>query len=126
MGTLKPTIRANGIDYVLVGDYYLPCIEFSKDTRPVGHFGRLHRYYLQQRHPVQYSTLILSDKLHSYLADLNEQANERYHILINQMMETEGVTESLKSSNQMLWVQSMNSIQNRAMEIIKSEMVYCD
>ena len=72
-----------------------------------------------------YSDLLLSGKLHTVLADLNEQATDRLNLMIRQMAEAEGVTEAMKAENQMLWVQSMNSIRSRAEEIIKAELIYC-
>ena len=72
-----------------------------------------------------YSDLLLSGKLHTVLADLNEQAADRLNLIIRQMAESEGVTEAMKAENQMLWVQSMNSIRSRAEEIIKAELIYC-
>ncbi|MGM9589355.1 MAG: TnpV protein, partial [Faecousia sp.] len=94
--------------------------------RPIGKWGRLHRVYLQQYRPVSFSALVLSGKLHTYLADLNEQAAARCSLIIEQMMKAEGVTEATKATNQLLWVQSMNSIRDRAEEIIKHELIYGD
>ena len=95
-----------------------------EEKRPVGHWGRLHQAYLRMYRPGFYSELVLSCKLHTYLADLNEQATERCSLIIEQMAEVEGVDETLKASDQMLWVQSMNSIRSRAEEIIKHELIY--
>lgn len=125
MKELKPRIHENGIDYVLVGDHYVPDLKLPEERRPIGKWGRLHRAYLQQFHPAEYSTLVLSCKLHTHLADLNEQATARCNLIIEQMMKAEGVDENLKVANQMMWVQSMNSIRHRAEEIIKSELIYC-
>lgn len=125
MKELKPRIRENGIDYILVGDYYVPDLKLPEEHRPIGMWGRLHRAYLREYNPARYSTLCLSCELHTYLADLNEQATARCNLIIKQMMEAEGVNEALKAANQMLWVQSMNSIRNRAEEIIRQEMIYC-
>ena len=95
-----------------------------EEKRPVGHWGRLHQAYLRTYRPGFYSELVLSCKLHTYLADLNEQATERCSLIIEQMAEAEGVDEAMKAENQMLWVQSMNSIRSRAEEIIKRELIY--
>ena len=95
-----------------------------EEKRPVGHWGRLHQAYLQMYRPGFYSELVLSCKLHTYLADLNEQATERCSLIIEQMAEAEGVDEAMKAENQMLWVQSMNSIRSRAEEIIMHELIY--
>ena len=125
MKELKPGIHENGMDYVLVGDYYVPDLKLPKEHRPIGHWGRLHQSYLKQFRPMVYSDLLLSGKLHTVLADLNERATDRLHLIIRQMAEAEGVTEGMKAENQMLWVQSMNSIRSRAEEIIKAELIYC-
>ena len=99
----------NGLDYVLVGDYYVPDLKLPEEHRPIGMWGRLHRTYLEQYRPARLSALCLSGELHTYLADLNEQAAERCSLIIEQMKQAEGVTETMKADNQMLWVQSMNS-----------------
>ena len=125
MKELKPRIHENGIDYILIGDYYVPDWKLPEEKRPVGHWGRLHQAYLRMYRPGLYSELVLSCKLHTYLADLNEQAADRLDLIIRQMMKAEGVTEAMKAENQMLWVQSMNSIRCRAEEIIKTELIYC-
>lgn len=124
MTELKPRIHENGTDYVLVGDYYVPDLKLPEERRPIGHWGRLHQSYLKQFRPMLYNELILSGKLHTVLADLNEQAADRLSLIIQQMMEAEGVTEAMKADNQLLWVQSMNSIRNGAEEIIKAELIY--
>ncbi|WP_417138653.1 TnpV protein [Ruminococcus sp.] len=125
MNELKPRIHENGIDYILVGDYYVPDLKLPEEKRPIGHWGRLHKAYLQNYRPAVYNELVLSCRLHSVLADLNEQANDRFSLIMEQMARAEGVTEQMKAENQMLWVQSMNSIRNRAEEIVKHEMIYC-
>ena len=125
MKELKPRIHENGMDYVLVGDYYVPDLTLPEEHRPSGRWGRLHQSYLKLYRPMLYNELILSGKLHTVLADLNEQAADRLDLIIQQMMKAEGVTEAMKAENQMLWVQSMNSIRNRAEEIIKVELIYC-
>lgn len=125
MRELKPRIHENGMDYVLAGDFYVPDLKLPEEHRPIGHWGRLHKSYLKQFRLLLYNDLILSGRLHTVLADLNEQATDRLNLIIRQMMEAEGVTETMKAENQMLWVQSMNSIRNRAEEIIKAELIYC-
>ncbi len=114
----------NGLHYTLVGDYYIPDLKLPEESRPIGRYGRLHREYLKQEHPARYSSLILTGKLWTYLADLNEQAEERLDLIMEQMKAAEGVTEELKARNQLEWVGQMNNIRNRAEEIIKSEMIY--
>ncbi len=124
MEKLKERITENGIDYILVGDYYIPDLKLPEENRPIGRYGRLHREYLKQEHPARYSSLILTGKLWTYLADLNEQAEERLDLIIEQMKTAEGVTEELKARNQLEWVGRMNNIRNRAEEIIRSELIY--
>ena len=101
MGKLKERITENGIDYILIGDYYIPDLKLPEENRPIGRYGRLHREYLKQEHPARYSSLILTGTLWTYLADLNEQAEE------------------LKARNQLEWVGRINNIRSRAEEIIK-------
>ena len=124
MEKLKERITENGIDYILVGDYYIPDLKLPEENRPIGRYGRLHREYLKQEHPARYSSLILTGKLWTYLADLNEQAEERLDLIMEQMKTAEGVTEELKAQNQLEWVGRMNNIRNRAEEIINSELIY--
>ena len=125
MEHLPKKIHQNGISYTLVGDYYIPDLELPEESRPIGRWGRMHKAFLQEHRPGQYNALLLSGKLWTYLADLNEQATERCSLIIEQMAEADGVTEAMKAENQMLWVQSMNSIRCRAEEIIKTELIYC-
>lgn len=124
MGELKERITENGIDYILAGDYYIPDLKLPEENRPIGYFGRMHRNYLKQEHPAWYSSLVLTGKLWTYLADLNEQAEERLDLIIEQMKSAEGVTEKLKAQEQWQWVQKMNSIRNRAEEMVRNEMIY--
>ena len=124
MEKLKERITENGIDYILAGDYYIPDLKLPEENRPIGRYGRLHREYLKQEHPARYSSLILTGKLWTYLADLNEQAEERLDLIMEQMKAAEGVTEELKARNQLEWVGRMNNIRNRAEEIINSELIY--
>lgn len=126
MEDLKKHICAedNGLHYTLVGDYYIPDLELPEETRPLGIWGRMHKDYLEQYHPAQYNDLILSGNLWAYLADLNEQAQNRLNCIIAQMKEAEEITEELKSQDQMTWVRAMNSIRNRAEEIIRSKIIY--
>ena len=126
MNELKPRIYAetSGLDYVLVGDYYIPAIELPEsDDRPIGKWGRMHRAYLEEANPLLLNRLILTGKLHTYLADLNEQAQNRYRLIIQQMATSEGVTEDLKRQSQWEWIRAMNSIVNCAEEIIRSEII---
>ena len=115
----------NGLWYERIGDYYIPVLTLSsEEQRPIGKWGRMHRDYLKEHRPILYNDLILSGQLWTYLADLNEQAQERLSLIIDQMKASEGVTEELKASNQMAWIGAMNSIRNRAEEIVLREMIY--
>ena len=127
MDELKPSIHdeTNGLDYIIAGDYYIPAVELPEDDdRSIGKWGRMHRVYLEETNPLLLNHLILTGRLHTYLADLNEQAQERYQHIVHQMMEVEGVTEDLKRRSQWEWVKAMNSIVNRAEESIKRELIY--
>ena len=117
-------IISNGIEYTLVGEYYIPNIALPEENRPIGRWGRLHRDYLEQHHPILFNDLVLSGQLWTYLADLNEQAQERLSLIVEQMKAPEGVTEELKAADQIAWIGAMNSIRNRSEEIILRELIY--
>ena len=112
------------INYIRSGDYVIPDLKLPEETRPIGKWGRMRREYLKEHHPIQYTNLVLSCKLWTYLADLNEQAQERLDRIMQHMKESEGVTEHLKATDPMAWVQRMNNIRNRAEEIIREELIY--
>jgi hypothetical protein len=114
----------NGMEYVLVGDYYIPDLKLRNEERPIGKYGRMHRDYLKEHHPMRFNHLVLEGQLWTYLADLNEQAQNRLQLIIRQMQEAESVNEELKAKDQMAWVQAMNSIHNRAEEIVLQELIY--
>ena len=117
--------NANGLDYTLVNDYYLPNLTATAPAEhPIGRWGRLHKRYLKEQHPVRYNQLLLSGELASYLASLDKQADEQLSLIIRQMQDAEGVTEALKAENQLEWVRQMNSIRSRAEEIIKTELIF--
>lgn len=128
MTTMKNSIHdnANGLDYTLVNDHYLPNLTVAAPTEqhPTGRWGRLHKMYLKEQHPIRYNQLLLSGELGSYLAALDEQADKQLALIIRQMQEAEGVTEALKAADQLEWVRRMNSIRNRAEEIIKTELIF--
>lgn len=125
MEHLPKKIHQNGISYTLVGDYYIPNLKLPEESRPIGRWGRMHKAFLQEYRPSQYNELLLSGKLWTYLADLNEQADNRLECIISQMQAAESVTEELKTRDQFAWVGAMNSIHNRAEEIVLAELVYC-
>ena len=112
------------IKYIRSGDYLIPDLKLPEETRPIGKWGRMHRDYLQEHHPIRFNNLVLSGNLWTYLADLNEQAQQRMETLIAQLKTAEGITEKLKTANPMLWTQRMNSIAARAEEIIREELIY--
>lgn len=128
MTELKKHIHdnSNGLDYTLVNDYYLPNLTAAApaEQHPIGRWGRLHKNYLKEQHPIRYNQLVLSGELGGYLAKLDEQAEEQLALIVQQMQEAEGVTEALKADNQMEWVQRMNNIRNRAEEIVKTELIF--
>lgn len=125
MQALKKHIydEKNGLDYILIGDYYFPVLRLPEETRPIGRWGRMHREYLEQYYTARYSYLLLSGKLWTYLADLNEQAREQMECMITQMKAAEGITEELKARDPMAWVGAMNNIRSWAEEIILWEMI---
>ena len=127
MTTLKNTLHDsnNGLDYTLVNDHYLPNLTVAVPAEhPTGRWGRLHKRYLKEQHPVRYNQLVLSGELGNYLASLDKQADEQIFLIIRQMQEADGVTEALKAADQLEWVRQMNSIRNRAEEIIQKELIF--
>ena len=123
MEKLPKYTHENGIDYVLVGDYYIPMLTLPEENRPIGRWGRMHQKYLKENRPGYYSSLLLTGKLWTYLADLDEQARERYRLIVRQMAQNEDVTEELKRQSQWEWVRAMNSIVSRTEEIIMNEII---
>ena len=111
------------MQYIRMGDYFIPDLELPQESRPIGKWGRMRREYLREHKPIQYNCLLLSGKLWTYLADLNEQAQDRLERMIAQMKMAEGVTEELKAADPMAWVGAMNNIRNRAEEIILQELI---
>ena len=124
MEKLPKYTHENGIDYVLVGDYYIPMLTLPEENRPIGRWGQMHRKYLKENRPGYYSSLLLTGKLWTYLADLDEQAQERLDRIAEQMQAAEGVTEELKADDQLEWVRRCNSIRSRAEEIVRAELIY--
>lgn len=111
------------IQYVRAGDNYIPDLELPQETRPIGKWGRMYWEYLKERKPIQYNCLLLSGELWTYLADLNQQAQDRLERIIDQMKAADGITEALKASDPMAWVQHMNNIRARAEEIIREGLI---
>ena len=114
-----------GGTYTQVGDYLLPDLKLpEEEQQPIGVWGQRHRRYLKDHRRATYAALFTNGKLSSYLADIDRQAEEMFSRLVKQMAEAEGVTEQLKADNQMEWVDRMNNIRSRAMEIVNTELIY--
>ena len=128
MNELKKFIHdnANGLDYTLVNDHYLPNLTAAATAEqdPTGRWGRLHKMYLKEQHPIRYNQLLLSGELGNYLAKLDKQAEEQLALTVRQMQEAEGVTDALPAADPLDYVRRMNSIRNRAEEIIKTELIF--
>ena len=112
------------INCIRSGDYYIPDLILPEETRPIGKWGRMPRDYLKEHCPIRFNNLVLSGNLWTYLADLNDQAQQRMETLITQMQSAEGITEALKAADPLGWTQCMNNITARAEEIIREELIY--
>ena len=123
---MKIIFENNGGTYTQLGDYMLPDLLLAEEENEanIGVWGMRHKRYLKQNHKVRYYNLLTSGKLNSYLADIEEQAQNLFSRLVKDLAEKEGVTEKLKSDNPMLWVQKMNNIRNRATEIVNEQVIY--
>lgn len=115
----------NGLWYELQGDYYIPCLVLDEEeTQPIGMWGRRYLRYIKEHRPVLHTTLLLSSKLNSQLAEIDKQATEMFDRLMKQLAEMEGITEQLKAQDQMAWVGAMNNIRNAAEEIVNAEVIF--
>ena len=115
----------NGLWYELQGDYYIPCLVLDKeDAQPIGMWGRRHLRYIKEHRRALYTTLLISGKLNSQLAEIDNRAVEMFDLLVKQLAEKEGITEQLKAQDQMAWVQRMNNIRNAAEEIVNAEVIF--
>jgi hypothetical protein len=115
----------NGLWYELQGDYYLPCLVFPEgEDKPVGVWGQRHLRFIREHKRGLYTGLLLDGKLNSYLADIDQQAEEMFLRLVKQMAEKQGVNEELKAADQMAWVGRMNNIQAAAREVVKQELIF--
>lgn len=115
----------NGLWYELQGDYYIPCLTIPKEEQqPIGMWGRRHLRYIREYRKGLYDSLLLSGKLNGYLAELNEQAENMFFQLVNELAEKEGITETLKAENQMLLVQRMNTVRAAAIELVNNDLIY--
>ena len=118
------TDERTGLKYELVGDYYLVVGDDEPDEdQPIGVWGQRHLRYLKEHHRVLYANLLTSGELNAYLADIDRQAEELFLRLVKQMADAEGITETLKASDQMEWVRRMNSVRSRATEIVNSDLI---
>ena len=122
---MKSIFEQFGGVYTMQGDYRLPNLTLpAEDERPIGVWGQRRLRYLKQHHKVLYYNLLTSGKLHSHLADTEEQAQEVFSRLVKEYAEKEGVSEQLKAGDPMAWVRRMNNIRNRATEVVNSEVVF--
>lgn len=122
----KTIFEEMGGTYVRQGDYFIPCLTLpaEKVNQPIGIWGQRHKRYLQEHKKATYTTLLTSDKLNSYLADIDEQAEELFSRLVKEYADRQGVTEQLKAENQLLWIQKMSNIQSCVREVVESEIIY--
>ena len=113
------------VQYEQQGDYLIPCVR-TKEQKEIhlGVWANRHRQYLKQSHKVRYYNLLTSEKLYDYLADIEEQAENMFLRLVNELAEKGNVTEALKAENAMEWVRRMNNIRNRAAEVVNTEIIY--
>ena len=114
-----------GLKYELVGDYYLIAGDDEpEENQPIGIWGQRHLRYLKNHRKVFYADLLTSGKLNCYLADIDRQAEQLFLRLVKQTADAEGITETLKASDQMEWIRQMNNIRSRAAEVVNSELIY--
>ena len=116
--------KRTGLNYELVGDYYLIAGDDEPEQEPIGVWGQRHCKYLREHKHAIYSGLLISGKLDSYLRDIDRQAEAMFSQLVAQMAAHEDITEQLKAENQMLWVQRMNAIRETASEIVNHDLIY--
>ena len=122
---VKTIFEQMGGTYEQQGDYLIPCLTLpTEEEKSIGIWGQRHLRYLKTHRKITYTNLLTSGKLNSYLADINEQAEDMFSRLVKQMAEREGVTEKLKAENQMEWVGRMNNIRSRATEIVNNDLIY--
>ena len=123
---MKKTIfKEMGGTYIRQGDYLMPCFTLPEEERRfIGVWGQRHKHYLKEYKRAVYITLLTSGRLNSYLADIEEQAQEHFERIVEQMKQAHGITERLKAENQMEWVARMNNIQACARKMVDKEIVY--
>ena len=122
----KTIFEQMGGTYTQVGDYLLPDLKLPKEEKQanIGVWSMRHKRFLRENHRVLYANLMTSGKLVTYLDDIEQQATDMFLRLVKELAEKENITEELKATDQMLWVQRMNNIRNRATEIVNSELIY--
>lgn len=118
------TDENTGISYTLVGDVYIPNLVSTDTNYKIGYWGRKHKEYIKQYKPAFYTTLLTQCKLNSYLHDIDVRATEMYDTLVKQLAEQENITEHLKATDMLAWVQAMNNISNKVREIVDNEVIY--
>lgn len=117
--------ESNGLWYELIGDYYFPCLTApSEKEQPVGIWGQRHLRYIREYRKARYTSLLLGGSLHSYLADIDQQAQEMLDTIVEQMAQAQGVTEAMKATGQMVWAGRMNNIRSAATEVVDTEIIY--
>ena len=121
---MKSLMEEMGMGYRQVGEVQILILVVTDTNYPIGIWGQRHKDYLLENHRLFYYNLLTTGKLNSYLHDIDVSAKEMYDRLIKQIAKQEGITEQLKADNQMLWVQQMNNIANRAREIVYNEIIY--
>ena len=118
------TDERTGLEYVLIGDYYLIAGDDEPEERPIGIWGQRYLWYLKQYRKTVYADLLTNGKLNGYLADLNEQAEDMFSRLVKELAQKDSITETLKAENQILWVRRMNTVKKAATEIVNNDLIY--
>lgn len=121
---MKSLMEEMGIGYRQVGEIQIPNLVVTDTNYTIGFWGQRHKEYLKENHRLIYYNLLTTGKLNEYLHDIDVKSRDMYENLVKQLAEQEGITEQLKADNQMLWVQQMNNIANRAREIVNAEIIY--
>lgn len=122
----KSIFEQNGGAYSQVGDYLIPdLVSGETEQRPIGKYGRMRKTYMKEHRPILFTNLTVTGKLYQHLAEIDQACVDRMELVTRQMAKQEGVSEVLKATDQMEWVRRMNSIRDRAEEIVLSELVYC-
>lgn len=117
--------ESNGLWYERQGDYYIPCLSLpAEEEQPIGLWGQRHLRYIKEYHKARYTSLLLSGNLNSYLADIDQQAQEMLDTIVEQMAQAQGVTEAIKATDQMVWAGRMNNIRSAATEVVNTEIIY--